>query len=1240
MKTAYTNRLNSTAARMAGGFSRKLVTSLGVALVAIASAVPANADVWLNETFEQYTVAAPPTAPTVTLSPFLQQISSGATVVGTVGNQMCRYNKPTVTALSPAGLQYSLSAANATPRPKGYISFKILQNTPPSPAISSSDFSLRLGSNDSTTMGSANSAFIDVRFTPSVSPATTCAFSVRSGGTAQSVITTVSATAQSTIKIWYNSDVVGMPYTDPAGASQTLSAASYVCYVNNVLASASASGTTMVGSVTTSGSASPAVTSTVIGKLAFQCASSKAVDFSVDDIYAADSAPVVSTPPVITSATTKTGYQTVAFSYQITADQGGLTSFALASGTLPDGLTLNTATGLISGTPTTIGVSNVTLTATSGTTGTSAAAPLAITITAPPAPVITSATTKTGYQTFAFSYQITADQTVTSYALASGTLPDGLTLDTATGIISGTPTTIGVYNVTLTATGATGTSAAAPLAITINDQLNTFSGSNVSMNTSASWSNGTPGSSTGTGSYQDLALTSSVTDLTTTSSALWARSWNVSNGSSYTLTSVKTNGVTTYRMGTTMPIVSTFTNSVSGITNDLVYLTGNSNITFSPLNSIVPSTPSVVELSNTGNFNIGAGSTLTIDAVVLETTGNYGINKTSAGTVGLSAKNTYSGGTSLTAGSMNVSGSAAPTRLAQVKANVTGGVVTGYTVVDGGAGYTAVPTVTVSKNTGEGTVVEAKAVATISGGAVTAVSIGTVAGSGYTVAPKVQIYSNQSPLGSGAVTLAGGSLNASVDTDLSRMTFFPDVTNTFFRINGTPLVINGSVSLDVATDKTLSAHALTGNGGANLVTKTGAGTLWLRGGGSTNLAGGWSVNAGTLFVGTTASSGTGTGLVTMNGGNLRFSKGLSSNGSYTGQGQDTGLVVNQDTTITLDANPATPSGSNTVSYGTNDSASGSVLTTGLTIGTKTINLVKSAEAKSSADELGYSDPLMTFYSANLSGTATLNVGALSQMSLQNATGTGGVTKTGTGRLSISERNVFDGAEPPVFVATLPNTYTGATAINAGTAAFSGTQASSITIANGAFLESSVGATPTTTGSLTLAAGSTVTIVGTPTLASYTLFTAAGGITGTPVLAVAVAGYDLVKDGNSLKLNAVSSGSYTTWATANGITGQPASGDFENDGISNLVEYALGTNPTVSTQPAGVLAGNVITFTKGADAIANGDVSWVIETSQTLENGSWTAQVTQAAGNASATISYTLTPGSPAKNFARLKATQN
>ena len=116
----------------------------------------------------------------------------------------------------------------------------------------------------------------------------------------------------------------------------------------------------------------------------------------------------------------------------------------------------------------------------------------------------------------------------------------------------------------------------------------------------------------------------------------------------------------------------------------------------------------------------------------------------------------------------------------------------------------------------------------------------------------------------------------------------------------------------------------------------------------------------------------------------------------------------------------------------------------------------------------------------------------------------------------------------------------------------------------------------------------------------------------------------------------SSGSYSTWATDNDIGGEPFDGDFDNDGISNGAEYALGKNPTVSSQPAGVLLGNTITFTKGADAIANGDVSWVIESSTTMATGSWTPEAAVEVGN---TIAYTFTPGSPAKKFARLKVVQ-
>jgi autotransporter-associated beta strand protein len=117
-----------------------------------------------------------------------------------------------------------------------------------------------------------------------------------------------------------------------------------------------------------------------------------------------------------------------------------------------------------------------------------------------------------------------------------------------------------------------------------------------------------------------------------------------------------------------------------------------------------------------------------------------------------------------------------------------------------------------------------------------------------------------------------------------------------------------------------------------------------------------------------------------------------------------------------------------------------------------------------------------------------------------------------------------------------------------------------------------------------------------------------------------------------------SNNYASWANdpAKGnIPGEPATGDFDNDGITNIVEYALGQNPRVSSQPAGVLAGNVITYTKGADAIANGDVSWVIETSTTLAPGSWTSEPVIAGP----TVTYTFTPSTPTKKFARLKVTQ-
>ena len=154
--------------------------------------------------------------------------------------------------------------------------------------------------------------------------------------------------------------------------------------------------------------------------------------------------------PVITSPTSSVATAYDSFSYTITASNSP-TSFA-ASG-LPAGLSLNTSTGVISGTPTTPGIYIVGLTATNAAgdgTGT-----LTLTVNPNPnAPVIGGTLSATAQVGSPFDYQIIASNSPTSY-LAEG-LPAGLSLHPTSGRITGTPTVSGSFAVSLTAFNAFG----------------------------------------------------------------------------------------------------------------------------------------------------------------------------------------------------------------------------------------------------------------------------------------------------------------------------------------------------------------------------------------------------------------------------------------------------------------------------------------------------------------------------------------------------------------------------------------------------------------------------------------------------------------------------------------------------------------------------------------------------------------------------------------------------------------
>ena len=183
-------------------------------------------------------------------------------------------------------------------------------------------------------------------------------------------------------------------------------------------------------------------------------------------------------PPSVTTTSLAAGTVATAYSATLAATNGvSPYTWSVTVGALPTGLTLAAGTGAITGTPTAFGTSNFTVQVKDANNFTATAA-LSIKISPAPVVVTTSSLPNGVVNTSGYSATLASTGGATPItwswtAQAGSTLPPGLVLAPATGVISGTPTSAGTFNVSVTATDSStpALTASKNLSITVIPQL-------------------------------------------------------------------------------------------------------------------------------------------------------------------------------------------------------------------------------------------------------------------------------------------------------------------------------------------------------------------------------------------------------------------------------------------------------------------------------------------------------------------------------------------------------------------------------------------------------------------------------------------------------------------------------------------------------------------------------------------------------------------------------------------------
>ena len=599
------------------------------------------------------------------------------------------------------------------------------------------------------------------------------------------------------------------------------------------------------------------------------------------------------------------------------------------------------------------------------------------------------------------------------------------------------------------------------------------------------------------------------------------------------------------------------------------------NLTISGANTLTLDVDSAAPVINVTQ----ADRALTVSSVIA---GNEGLQKAGSGTLTLSANNTYSGTTTISAGTLRLEGTAFSTiaRAYSITSGAVMNIASGSIPTGTGTGATTI--------SGGGTLRISGAINGGADGRDLNLSLG--AGSTIDIVPGGSIFNG----GYQAITWTNNKATLNVNGSLSLHDGFAVIADA---LTGAGTIQSNDNSTYGSPGLTLGVNNGSGTFSGNITAATPSRAVNL----TKNGTGNQTFSGSTTFKGTTA----------VNGGALHFAKANSLYAGVTTDWVKTKITVNNGCTIAFNVG------------GTNEFTAGNVTTLLSGLGGAVNNNGLRAGSTIAFDTTNASGGTFTLADV-IANTTSTGGGAV------------GLKKLGDNTLILSNANTYSG---PTIVndGTLAVTGSlGATAVSVagGTLAGNGDFGGNVTIAAGATHSLAVASTTAgqdtsaITGTLAMAE-STLNLSSsvTPAAGIYLLATATVGITGFPnfINFNGIRGTVSVDPTSTPKRLLLTVTPYQAWAATNSFTGAPVE-DFDNDGVPNAIEFVLGGDkntkdlgklPTVATSGTNIH----FSFVRDRDSIDPG-VSIAIEVGTNLTT--WSDVFTVGADTASSSTGITVT----------------